>query len=140
MHHRLHMRLARLEDCEAIAELLERSFEMFRPLYTVDAFNATICNPLIIYRRIAEGRVFIASTDDAIIGTVSVIMRQHDLYIRGMAVHPNSRGQKIGWKLYQLYHKTTHIFQPNIVEMFVENARHSTTMTALFASILTNYF
>ena len=43
-------------------------------------------------------------------------------------------------QVYQLYHKTTHIFQSYIVEMFVENARHSTTMTALFASILTNYF
>ena len=34
----------------------------------------------------------------------------------------------------------THIFQPNVVEVFVENARHSVTMSALFAYTTTNYF
>ena len=39
-----------------------------------------------------------------------------------------------------LYHKMTYIFQPNVVEVFVENARHSAAMASIFASITTNYF
>ena len=41
---------------------------------------------------------------------------------------------------YQSYQKMTHIFQPNVVGVFVENARRSAAMAALFASTTTNYF
>ena len=35
-------------------------------------------------------------TDDAIVGTVSAIPQENGQYIRGMAIFPAARGQKIG--------------------------------------------
>jgi GNAT superfamily N-acetyltransferase len=43
-----------------------------------------------------EGPVWIAEHDGAIVGTVAVVPRGEDLYIRGMAVVPSARGHRIG--------------------------------------------
>ena len=46
--------------------------------------------------RIKEGPVWIATLDGLVVGTVSVVPKGESLYLRGMAVLPSARGQRIG--------------------------------------------
>lgn len=82
-----------------IKSLLLASFQEFKKSYTEDAFKATVIPELEIIKRMREGPVWIYSDKNQIIGTVSSIIQENSLYIRGMAVHPASRGKKIGEKL-----------------------------------------
>jgi len=43
-----------------------------------------------------EGPVWVAVEERAIIGTASAVGKAESLYIRGMAVLPSARGQKVG--------------------------------------------
>jgi GNAT superfamily N-acetyltransferase len=43
-----------------------------------------------------EGPVWVVIRDQAIVGTASAVSQGEYLYVRGMAVLPNARGQKIG--------------------------------------------
>ncbi len=62
-------------------------------------FAATAITSEQAIRRIAEGPVWVAVSGERIVGTVSVIPRGDSLYIRGMAVLPIARGQRIGEQL-----------------------------------------
>lgn len=72
------------------------SFVEYKPLYTPEGFDATAITPRQVAIRIAEGPVWISVSGDLICGTVSVIPKDDALYIRGMAVLPAARGQRIG--------------------------------------------
>jgi GNAT superfamily N-acetyltransferase len=76
--------------------LLFESFAEYKSLYTADGFAATAITPEQIRNRIAEGPVWVAVCDEMIIGTVSVVPKGDSLCIRGMAVLPSARGQRIG--------------------------------------------
>jgi ribosomal protein S18 acetylase RimI-like enzyme len=90
------IRLAVENDASGIASVLHESFVEFESSYTHEAFTATAPTSDQIQSRMKEGSIWVALQTDTIVGTVSAVSKGHDLYIRGMAVLPAARGQKIG--------------------------------------------
>ena len=90
------IRRATTADLSEIATLMHESFVEYRNLYTEEAFLATTPGAEQIAVRMVEGPVWVAEHDVAIVGTVSVVPRGDDLYIRGMAVLPEARGLQLG--------------------------------------------
>src|ERR1051325_177795 len=91
------VRLAAREDAPSVASVLRESFEEFRPLYTLEGFDATTPAAEQVSSRIEEGPVWVASDDDNnVVGTVSVVAKGESLYVRGMAIRPAARGRRIG--------------------------------------------
>lgn len=95
----MQIRIAITDDAPAIASTLHRAFLEFEPLYTPEAFAATISSPDQIRLRLSEGPIWVALQDDVVVGTVSVAPKGNALYIRGMAVDPAARGSGIGREL-----------------------------------------
>jgi ribosomal protein S18 acetylase RimI-like enzyme len=93
------LRLARSSDAHAIAATLGAAFAAFEALYTRPAFAATTPTPDQVAQRFLEGPIWVAEGVDQVLGTVSVVPRSGELYIRSMAVHPAARGQGIGTRL-----------------------------------------
>jgi ribosomal protein S18 acetylase RimI-like enzyme len=90
------IRRATADDLPEIATLMHESFVEYRSLYTEEAFLATTPTARQIAVRMTEGPVWVAEHDGVIVGTVSVVSRGDDLYIRGMAVLPKARGLQLG--------------------------------------------
>ena len=72
------------------------SFAEYESLYTPDGFAATAITTWQIALRMAEGPVWVAVSGERILGTASVTPKGDSLYVRGMAVLPSARGQRIG--------------------------------------------
>ena len=92
----INIRHATTSDLSEIAALMHESFVAYRSLYTEEAFLATTPNEEQLAVRMTEGPVWVAEHDASIVGTVSVVSRGEDLYIRGMAVLPHARGLQLG--------------------------------------------
>lgn len=92
----LQIRLAAPEDASAIASVLLESFMEYKSLYTQEGFTATTPASDQIQNRMQEGHAWVALLNNAIVGTVSVVPKCESLYVRGMALLPAARGQKIG--------------------------------------------
>jgi N-acetylglutamate synthase-like GNAT family acetyltransferase len=92
----LQIRRAVAEDAPAIASVLYESFVEYKPSYTPKGFAATTPSADEVQRRMSEGPVWVILLDQAIVGTVAVVPKGESLYVRGMAVLPDARGQKIG--------------------------------------------
>jgi GNAT superfamily N-acetyltransferase len=92
----IEIRLAGSGDAAAIAALLAQAFAEYEPLYTPDGYAATAITRERVISRIEEGPVWVAFSDQRILGTVSVVARGESLYVRGMAVSPKARGRLIG--------------------------------------------
>ena len=90
------IRLAQDDDAEAISSLLHESFAEFESLYNPESFAATAIVSEQVSKRIGEGPVWVAMSDKQVVGTISVIPKGDTLYLRGMAVLPVARGQRIG--------------------------------------------
>jgi GNAT superfamily N-acetyltransferase len=90
------IRLATPDDLPLLARLLHDSFVEYRSSYTAEAFAATTPASDQLLQRLNEGPVWIATNDDALLGTASVVDRGDYLYIRGMAVLPQARGLGLG--------------------------------------------
>ncbi len=97
----LRIRRAGPDDAQAIARVLDQAFAVYRPLYTKEAFAATVLSKAEVRSRIEEGPVWVALPvdDDRLVATVSAVATAQGCYIRGMAVLPAARGQGIGWQL-----------------------------------------
>jgi ribosomal protein S18 acetylase RimI-like enzyme len=93
------IRLARDVDTADISFLLHESFAEYKSLYNPRSFAATAIPSDQVSNRIAEGPLWVAVRDKQVVGTVSVIPKGDTLYIRGMAVLPVVRGQRIGEQL-----------------------------------------
>jgi len=87
------------DDAPAITEALRAAFAPFAALYTAEALAATVVEPDEVRARMAEGPVWVAQTEGVIVGTVSVLPRGADLYVRGMAVHPARQAAGVGRRL-----------------------------------------
>ena len=92
----IEIRLAESEDAAAIAFLLAEAFAEYLPLYTAEGYAATAIGREEVVRRIEEGPVWLALGGELILGTISVVLKGGSLYLRGMAVLPAARGQRIG--------------------------------------------
>ena len=95
----INIRRATTADLSEIATLMHESFLEYRSLYTEKAFIATTPDAEQIAVRMTEGPVWVAQHAGTAIGTVSVVPRGEDLYIRGMAVLPKARGLQLGLSL-----------------------------------------
>jgi GNAT superfamily N-acetyltransferase len=93
---RTNIRRAATDDLFEIATLMHEAFVEYRSLYTEEGFLATTPTADQIAVRMTEGPVWVAEHDASIVGTVSVVPRGDDLYIRGMAVLPEARGLQLG--------------------------------------------
>jgi ribosomal protein S18 acetylase RimI-like enzyme len=82
--------------------LLRLAFQEFEPLYTPEAFLATVQPESGILKRMEEGPVWVAEDAEGIIGTVSAVRAESTMMVRGMAVDPRARGLKIGKALLDL--------------------------------------
>lgn len=90
------IRLAVENEASGIASVLHESFVEYESSYTHEAFAATAPTSAQIRSRMNEGPLWVAALADTIVGTVSALSKGDALYIRGMAVLPVARGQKIG--------------------------------------------
>ena len=95
----MHVRRANRDDAPAIAALLAESFEEFRARYTAAAFDATVLDTARVGKRIDEGPVWVALHGGATVGTVSAVVKESGVYVRGMAVVPRARGLHAGRNL-----------------------------------------
>ncbi len=90
------IRRASTEDAAEIASVLYRSFVEYETVYTSEAFIATTPGPERIKERLQEGPTWVAADGGNIVGTVSAVLRNGELYIRSMAILPFVRGQGVG--------------------------------------------
>jgi GNAT superfamily N-acetyltransferase len=93
------IRTAIPDDAPAIASTLHKAFMEFEPLYTPEAFAATISSPGRIRIRLNEGPIWLALQGAEAVGTASAAPQGDALYVRGMAVDPAARGSGIGREL-----------------------------------------
>jgi len=93
------IRISTPSDADAISEVLRAAFIPFQDGCTSGAFNAITPTGDEIRERYNEGRIWVASDGDGIIGTVSTVPEPEWLYIRSMAVSPESRGAGVGCQL-----------------------------------------
>jgi len=93
------VRLAGPADADAIAEVLFEAFSMSRDGYTAEAFEAVTPNAHEVLARFEEGPMWVATLDDDVVGTVSVVPEPDWLYIRSMAVRPTAMRLGIGSRL-----------------------------------------
>jgi GNAT superfamily N-acetyltransferase len=96
MARQIQIRRALPEDAPAIAVVLYESFVDYKALYTEEGFAATTPCRERIESRMREGPVWVASCDEAIVGTVSAVASSGAAYVRGMAVLPGARGSGAG--------------------------------------------
>src|SRR5262245_56646633 len=99
LRNQIELRLAQPGDAPTISSLLLESFAEYRSLYTDGGFGATTPNAAAVRDRMREGPVWVAVSKEATIGTVSAVLKGKSLYIRGMAVLPSARGQRVGQAL-----------------------------------------
>lgn len=90
------VRLANASDAEAIASIMLLAFLEYRKLYTTEGFAATAITSVEALSRMRQGPVFVALIDNEVVGTASLVKKDDSLYVRGMAVLPQRRGNRIG--------------------------------------------
>lgn len=95
----MHIQLASPEDAGRIAAVLLAAFRDFEPLYTPARFCATTPPAEEILRRFAEGPTWICIVNHNVVGTVSAVARDDEIYVRSMAVLPSARGHGIASQL-----------------------------------------
>jgi N-acetylglutamate synthase-like GNAT family acetyltransferase len=100
-----------------VSSILYEAFIDFKPLYTDEAFNATVITPAQVLNRMDEGLVMLAIANNEAVGTVSTVAKEEGYYIRGTAVLPKARGKNIGWKL--LERIETHARESGLDRMFL---------------------
>ena len=93
------IRRAVTDDAPAIVSLLYESFLEYESFYTVEGFAATVISQSGVIDRMHAGPLFVAMMNSNLVGTVAIVTKDESLYIRGMAVHPSARGQRLGEQL-----------------------------------------
>src|SRR5438270_8814996 len=76
---KIQIRLATQRDAEAIEDILRRSFEEYRPLYTEGGFAATTPTADRIAVRMADGPTWLALDGSQVVGSVSAVPRSQGL-------------------------------------------------------------
>lgn len=93
------MRLALVEEADSVAAVLSRAFGPLRARYTPEAFAYTVGTSETARSRIDEGPVWLALEASRPIGTVSAYCCGDRLYVRGMAVIPETQGLGVAKEL-----------------------------------------
>src|SRR4051794_9539737 len=92
----MNIRRAVAEDVAAIAGVLAAAFAEYRPLYTPEAFAATTISEDKIAPRLSEGPIWVVVEGEAVVGTLSTLLKNGGLYLRSMGICPTARGQGAG--------------------------------------------
>jgi hypothetical protein len=92
----IQVRMAAPDDAARIASVLAESFVEHESAYTPEAYAATVLDSEQVLSRLREGPVWVAVREGEVVGTVSAIPKGDALYIRGMAVLPQARGDQTG--------------------------------------------
>lgn len=95
----IEIRLATLDDADAISSVIREAFTPFREHYTAEAFAVIAISADEARARFEQGPQWVAVIDNDIVGTVSVTVEDGDLYIRSMAVTPRAQGQGVAHAL-----------------------------------------
>jgi len=126
----LEIRLASPGDEGAMSEVLREAFTVVRDHYSEDAFVIVTPSSSTISSRFDEGPMWVGAHGGRIVGTVSVMDEPEGLYIRSMAVRPDSQGKGIAHRLLEVideYAATTDheraflyttYFTPGVKEMY----------------------
>ena len=92
----LRIQYAVKDDAAAIASVLHDAFIEYKTRYTREGFDATALTSEQVQGRMREGPVWIVLREGLVVATGAAIQKEASLYIRGMAVAPECRGEKIG--------------------------------------------
>jgi GNAT superfamily N-acetyltransferase len=76
--------------------VMHEAFVEYESAYTPEAFAATTPTSQQVQHRMSEGPVWVALQDDVIVGTISLLSKREGVYLRGIAILPCARGQRIG--------------------------------------------
>ena len=100
------VREAKQDEAAEIAKVLQQAFAEFEAVYTIDGFAATVVSAEEVAQRMNEGPLWIARWNGTIVGTASAVLKaERGLYLRGVAVLPQSRGKGIGAALLRVVEK-----------------------------------
>lgn len=129
----IQVRLAFVDEANAIADILREAFAEFESDYTPEAFAVVTPPPDEIAGRFDEGPIWVAVKNDEIVATVSAVPEPEWLYIRSMAVLPAAQGRGLGRKLLEtveayaiekgferLFLYTTH-FSSDAIKLYEKN-------------------
>ncbi|MBO0781666.1 MAG: GNAT family N-acetyltransferase, partial [Ktedonobacteraceae bacterium] len=65
-------------------------------IFTPEGFVATTPTHVQIQQRMSEGPIWAVFSENALIGTVSAVLKDETVYVRSMAVLPGARGLGLG--------------------------------------------
>lgn len=99
------VRRATREDAGDISRLLLEAFGAIRERYTPEGFADVTPDESKVAGRLDEGALWVAETQDRIVGSVSLATEPEGLYVRSMAVLPEFQGRGIGHKLLDALHE-----------------------------------
>src|SRR5262245_55768363 len=85
------IRRATPADASVVSALLRRAFQKCEPLYTAEAFVATVQPLSGILKRLEEGPLWVAEDEQGVLGTVSAMRADDSVMVRGMAVDLRAR-------------------------------------------------
>jgi ribosomal protein S18 acetylase RimI-like enzyme len=88
-------------DAESVAVTLKKAFLEYQALYTPEAFAATVPGPKGVAERLQQGPAWVAVRGVVVLGTISAVVGEEGIHVRGMAVIPQARERGIGTKLLQ---------------------------------------
>ena len=95
----IQIRKAQFTDAEAIAGCLSASFARHRDEYTAGAYADTVLNSDGVLRRLQEMCLFVAISDEEIVGTIGCMVNGSEGHLRGMAVLPDWQGTGVALAL-----------------------------------------
>jgi GNAT superfamily N-acetyltransferase len=92
---------AQVTDAEGIVGCLSVAFAEHRDEYTAGAYADTVLNSDGVLRRLQEMCLFVAVSDEEIVGTIGCMVSESEGHLRGMAVLPDWQGTGVALALLQ---------------------------------------
>jgi GNAT superfamily N-acetyltransferase len=90
--HDYQVRKANAKDANGILACLEAAFERYRSQYTPRGFADTVLDSGTIQSRLRDMNVWVAVSEEEIIGTIGWAINGQEGHLRGMAVLPDWQG------------------------------------------------
>jgi len=95
------IRRAASNDGAAIVACLAAAFSPYSNRYTPAAFTDTVLDPRLVQHRLREMCVFVAVSEENVVGTVACATSDEEGHLRGMAVLPDWQGSGVASALLQ---------------------------------------